>query len=79
VFHRRAFQAFEPAYSKTGRLRKGQTRGVRLLDTAIVRGGLIGMVSGDEIHRRTNEKPTRPNLAAYCLTATSGTEDGTNG
>jgi hypothetical protein len=44
-----------------------------------VRRGLIGMISGDETHRRTNEKPTRSTLAAYGLTATSGTKDGTNG
>src|SRR5215203_1580190 len=47
--------------------------------TATVRRGLIGMISGDETHRRTNEKPTRPPLTAYGLTATSGTKDGTNG
>jgi hypothetical protein len=38
--------------------------------TATVRRGLIGMISGDETHRRTNEKPTRPTLTAYGLTAT---------
>jgi hypothetical protein len=44
-----------------------------------VHRGLIGMISGDETHRRTNEKLTRPSLTANALTATSGTEDGTNG
>jgi hypothetical protein len=47
--------------------------------TALVRRGLIGMNSGDETHRRTNEKPTRPTLTTDGLTATSGTKDGTNG
>src|SRR5919107_3962844 len=47
--------------------------------TATLRRGLIGMISGDETHRRTKEKPTQPALTAYGLTATSGTKDGTNG
>src|SRR5919107_936718 len=47
--------------------------------TATLRRGLIGMISGDETHRRTNEKPTQPALKAYGLTATSGAKDGTNG
>jgi hypothetical protein len=41
--------------------------------------GLIRMISGDETHRRTNEKLTRSTLMAYGLTATSGSKDGTNG
>ena len=44
-----------------------------------VHRGLIGMISGDETHRRTNEMPTQSTLTAYGLTATSGTKDGTNG
>jgi hypothetical protein len=48
-------------------------------DTATLRRGLIGMISGDETHRRTNEKPTQLTLTAYGLMATSGTKDGTNG
>ncbi len=44
-----------------------------------VHRGLIGTISGDETHRRTDEKPTRSTLTAYGLTARSGTKDGTNG
>lgn len=47
--------------------------------TATVSRGLIRMVSGDETHRRTNEKPTRLTLTADGQTATSGTKDGANG
>ena len=45
----------------------------------IVHRGLIWMISGDETHRRTNEKLTRSTLTANGLTATSGTKDGTTG
>src|SRR5215210_4703964 len=37
------------------------------------------MFSGDETHRRTNKKLTLLTPTAHGLTATSGSEDGTNG
>jgi hypothetical protein len=37
------------------------------------------MISGDETFRRKIKKPARLSPASYDLTATSGTEDGTNG
>src|SRR5215210_6007423 len=47
--------------------------------TSIVRRGLTGMFSGDEAHRRTNKKPTRLTPTAHGITASSESEDGTNG
>ena len=44
--------------------------GAGLEQVITVHLGLIGMVSGDETLRRTNEKPTRSTLTAYGPTAT---------